>query len=110
MSVTYYAQGNASAIVFLSELISDKNKHLVFPILVKMNQIPTLKGYALHVLYDHLCYRDIALVSRLCTQCPSYLLEDACLRTDYSGRELVKHYLNDNLLHKRIILRKEPSQ
>jgi hypothetical protein len=63
------------------------------PIAIKMEEIPTLRGTNLYVLWSDLCNKDIKLVSTLCQNCPKEILEDACNRQDYSGRELVAKYL-----------------
>jgi hypothetical protein len=88
-----YANGNPGAIMFLTELFAPENIHLSFPIALKMEAIPSLKGTNLYVLWSDLCNKDMELVSKLCKNCPDAILEDACNRQDYSGRELVKEYL-----------------
>lgn len=88
-----YAQGNPGALNFLVELLSDDNIQFALPIALKLEAIPSLRGTNLYVLYSDLCNKDMSLVCKLCQSCPNDILEDACSRQDYSGRELVKEYL-----------------
>lgn len=88
-----YAQGNPGAMQFLMELLSPAGIRYSIPIAIKIEEIPTLRGTNLYVLWSDLCNRDISKVSELCSKCPNDILEDACSRQDYSGRELVKSYM-----------------
>lgn len=90
------AQGNPGALTFLMELISPENTIHSLPIAVKIDRIKSLRGTNLYVLYNDLCSKDMKLVAKLCEVCPDDVLEDACSRQDYSGRELVKPYLTQN--------------
>lgn len=58
-----------------------------------IESIPTLRGTNVYVLFSDLGGNDVNRVYRLCTECPADILEDACSRQDYSGRQLVEPYL-----------------
>jgi hypothetical protein len=88
-----YAQGNPGAMMFLIELLKPENMMFTIPIAIKLEEIPSLKGTNLYVLYSDLCNKDMSKVMQLCKSCPNNILEDACSRQDYSGRELVAQYL-----------------
>jgi hypothetical protein len=88
-----YAKGNPGALNFLLELFSPYSLEYALPIIIKIEEIPTLRGSNLYVLWSHLCNKDLSKVSELCKKCPSHILEDACSRQDYSGRELVAEYM-----------------
>jgi hypothetical protein len=88
-----YAKGNPGAMMFLIELFKPENMCNTIPIAIKLEEIPTLKGTNLYVLYSDLCNKDMGLVMKLCKNCPNDILENACSRQDYSGRELVAQYL-----------------
>lgn len=90
--IMQYAQGNPGAMTFLMELF-EKYLHCSIPIMMKLENCPSIKGTNLYVLWSDLCDKDMEKVCRLCETCPSDILEDACSRQDYSGIELVKSYL-----------------
>jgi len=89
-----YAKGNPGALQFLIELLSPGNLLYALPVFAKIEEIPTLRGTNLYVLYSDLCNRDLSKVAELCKKCPNDILEDACSRQDYSGRELVAKYMS----------------
>ena len=87
--------GNPGAMDFLLKLtlgdIADNIAGLtILPKIEKCN----IKGTDIYVLYSDLCNKDIQLVAKLCKNCPDDVLKDACSRQDYSGRELIKQYIN----------------
>ena len=88
------SQGNPGALTFLMEFLKPENAVKGIVILIKINEIPSLKGTNLYVLWSDLCQKDLDKVETLCNKCPNDILEDACSRQDYSGAELVKEYLN----------------
>jgi hypothetical protein len=90
-----YAKGNPVAMTFLMELFSPENLKYSIPIAIKLEQVPSLKGTNLYVLWSDLCNKNMELVSKLCENCPNDILDDACSRQDYSGRDLVKDYFKD---------------
>lgn len=93
-TIIKWSQGNPGAMQFLLELYSDPSA-LTRAIAVerKLSQCTSIRGTNLYVLYSDLCNRDLDVVERLCKNCPDDILEDACNRQDYSGRELVKEYI-----------------
>lgn len=91
--VIQWSKGNPGALTFLMELISPDNILHSLPIALKLTECETIRGTNLYVLYSDLCNKSMETVAHLCMNCPSDILEDACNRQDYSGRELVKPYL-----------------
>jgi hypothetical protein len=87
-----YAQGNPGALTFMMELVAPENVINIIPIAIKLEEIPSLRGTNLYVLWSDLCNKDMNKVARLCKNCPNDILADACNRQDYSGRELIKPY------------------
>ena len=59
----------------------------------KLENLKSIRGPNLYVLWSDLCDRNLSLVAKLCENCPSDILEDACSRQDYSGKELIKNYI-----------------
>ena len=94
----FYAQGNLGAISFMSQVSDDL-------IIGKIDKCETLRGTNLWVLYSDLCDKDMKKVRLLCENCPDDILEDACGRQDYSGKELVSEYLREDCI--KIDLTKE---
>jgi len=92
-----YSQGNPGALNFLLTVFSNPKGNIdqKAAILIRLRACPTLRGTNLYVLYSDLCDKDIEKVVKLCTYCPNDILEDACSRQDYSGRELVAVYLEN---------------
>lgn len=88
-----WAQGNPGALTFLMSLLEIENLVAGMQITMKLEQLESIRGTNLYVLWSDLCGKDIELVKKLVTNCPAAILEDACSRQDYSGRELVKDYL-----------------
>jgi hypothetical protein len=88
-----YALGNPGAMMFLIELFKPENMQYTIPIAIKLEQIVTLRGTNLYVLYSDLCNKNMSKVMKLCKDCPNAILEDACSRQDYSGKELIAEYL-----------------
>jgi hypothetical protein len=87
-----WSQGNPGAMSFLSSLLSMENERESKMILQKIEEAKTLRGTNLWVLFSDLCGKDLDTVATLCENCPTEILEDACSRQDYSGRELVAEY------------------
>lgn len=88
------AKGNPGAAKFMMEA---SESQYAFGIFLKLEEYPELVGTDLYVLYNDLCGQDLDLVSELLKKCPKDILLDACSRQDYSGRELVKDYLNHSI-------------
>ena len=60
----------------------------------KLEEAKSIRGTNLYALWSDLCGKDMAKVETLCKNCPTDILEDACNRQDYSGRELVSEYVS----------------
>lgn len=91
--IIQWSQGNPGAMMFLLELSEDKNLMFALVITFKLERCKTIRGTNLYVLHSDLCNKDLSLVAKLCANCPNDILEDACSRQDYSGRQLVESYL-----------------
>ena len=89
-----WSKGNPGALAFLMEVFLNPETDMVTAITInnKIKACPSLRGTNLYVLYSDLCGRDLKKVEFLCKNCPNDILEDACNRQDYSGRELVEEY------------------
>jgi len=93
-----WAEGNPGALNFLMTVFATPDSISLgkaAQIDSKIRQCDTLRGTNLYVLYSDLCDKDLDKVAELCAKCPNEILEDACSRQNYSGRELVKEYLED---------------
>lgn len=82
------AQGNPGAALFLCQLYQEDAD--TFNKVIETG----IEGWPLYVLFSDICGRDLPTVKNLVSNCPIDLLKDACGREDYSGKELVKEYLN----------------
>ena len=91
-----WSKGNPGALDFLMRIFMSPETNFGQAALIasKIKSYPTLRGTNLYVLYSDLCDRDIDKVIILFQKCPQNILEDACNRQDYSGRELVASYLS----------------
>lgn len=83
--------GNPGSLTCVMQLLT---KELIpaLTILPKVDELNII-GTDLYVFWSDLCNKDFDLMVKLCKDCPSDILKDACSRQDYSGRELVKPYL-----------------
>ena len=88
-----YAQGNPGALTFLMELLEQKNMDSLLPIMFKLEDCKSIRGTNLYVLWNDLCDKDVKNTEKLCSTVPNKILEDACSRQDYSGKELIAKYL-----------------
>ena len=91
--IIQWSQGNPGAMMFLMSLMEHENLVKGITIIQKLEEAKSIRGTNLYVLWSDLCDKDISKVESLCQKCPTYLLEDACSRQDYSGRELIGKYL-----------------
>lgn len=92
-TVMALAKSNLGAMQFLIELSwfdCEKLKMIVH----KIKNSESLRGYNLYVLYSDLCEKDMDKVHQLFKNCPINVIEEACSRQDYSGRELVAEHLS----------------
>ena len=88
-----WSKGNPGALNFLMTVYGPSaNLSQAATIDAKLRQCPSIRGTNLYVLYSDLCGQDIDKVVQLCMKCPDSILENACSRQDYSGRELVTEY------------------
>lgn len=87
------SQGNPGALRAVMELMKPENIVHSLVIISKLEECPSIKGTNLYVLVNDLCDWNYEKVAKLCEICPNDILEDACSRQDYSGRELVKPYI-----------------
>lgn len=88
-----WAEGNFGALNFLEQVIHmDTDK--MNKIISSLTSMHSIRGTNLWVLYSDLCNKDLDKVLKLIENCPPSLLENACSRQDYSGREIVKNFLN----------------
>lgn len=88
-----YSQGNPGALAFLVDLVKHPNSYASAQILETIKEYESLRGTNLYVLYSDLCNKDIEKVSDVLFLCPQDVVEDACSRQDYSGRELINKYV-----------------
>ena len=91
--IIQWSQGNPGALMFLMTLIEPENFVMSLSILQKLEEAESIRGTNLYVLWSDLCGKDISMVEKLCKNCPTNILEDACSRQDYSGRKLVEEFL-----------------
>lgn len=90
-----YSQGNPGAMSVLMKLLqTDNEKHKT---IMSKIQDCDLKGFQIYVLYSDLGYKNIDTVYTICKTVPNNVLIDACNKQDYSGRELIKPYMNIDL-------------
>ena len=87
-----WVKGNFGAMHFLNEVTQPSNENIGKVILDKLEEATSIRGTNLWILYSDLCEKQLINVHRLCENCPTDILEDACSRQDYSGRELVEPY------------------
>lgn len=88
--ITHWAEGNFGALNFLEEVLHhEKMDAIVYTLTI----CSSIRGTNLWVLYSDLCGKDMNKVVSLIEKCPPHILSNACSRQDYSGRELVKHFL-----------------
>ena len=92
--IVEYAQGNPGAATFIAQLFNYDDDILgAIDIMSKIERCD-IKGTNLSVLYSDLANKDMKIVIEICNKVPDAVLIDACNRQDYSGRELIKSYIN----------------
>jgi len=86
------SKGNPGALSCLMGLFTDNliAGLTILPIIENLNIV----GTDLYVFWSDLCGRDYEKMVKLCNDCPGDVLKDACSRQDYSGKDLVKKYLD----------------
>jgi len=88
------SDGNPGAAMFIMELLNFDSPMLQLRVLKTLEDIKTLRGTNLCVLYSDLAGKDLRKVEEICEKVPLNVLEDACSRQDYSGIALIKPYLD----------------
>ena len=91
--IIQWSEGNPGALTFLMSITHPENAIKGILIIQKLEDAKSIRGTNLYVLWSDLCDKDISKVETLCKNCPTDILEDACKRQDYSGRELVSKYI-----------------
>ena len=86
-------KGNPGALTCLMGLMNDDNIIFSLPIMLKLMKC-NIVGTDIYVLWSDLANKDYTIMAKLCKDVPDDILIDACSRQDYSGRELIKEYLN----------------
>ena len=92
-TIVELAQGNPGALMFLIKLAQAENPGRDLFIAMRLEKLESIRGTNLYVLWSDLCGNDMDQVYSLLEKCPPNILEDACSRQDYSGRELVSPYM-----------------
>lgn len=88
----HWAKSNPGALHFILQigrLTQDKSDLIVLTI----ESLPELRGTNLWVMYSDLCNQDLEKVYELCKKVPLGVINEACSFQDYSGKELIKPYL-----------------
>lgn len=94
-TIVEYSAGNPGAMSFLMKTFADPEADLVNALIVdnKLKKCPSIRGTNLYVLWSDLCNQDITKVVQVCENVPDEILEEACNRQDYSGRELIQEFI-----------------
>lgn len=91
-----YSKGNPGALQAFMGMINGDNIIHSLSITIRLETCKSIRGTNLYVLWSDLCNKDYAIMSKLCkSEISNEVLEDACNRQDYSGRELVKDFIKD---------------
>lgn len=90
-----WAAGNPGALNFLMTVFMSQNTSIAQASIINnaLENYTTLRETNIYILYSDLCSKDMDKVVYLINKCPQDILEDACSRQDYSGRELVSKYM-----------------
>lgn len=94
--IVRWSQGNPGAMTGLINLFKKENIDHALTISKKLEECPSIRGTNLYVLFSDLGNRDYKLIRRLCELVPNDVLEDACSRQDYSGKDIIQKYLDRN--------------
>lgn len=82
--------GNPGAFNFLMQINQHPDKETIQK---GLSNCDSIRGTNIYVLCKDICGGNLSKVAKLFDKCPKDILEDACSRQDYSGRELVKKYV-----------------
>lgn len=90
-----WAAGNPGALNFLMTVFMSKNTSMIHASIINnaLEKYTSLRGTNIYILYSDLCGKDMDKVIYLINNCPQEILEEACNRQDYSGREMVAKYM-----------------
>ena len=90
-----WSNGNIGAAVFLQNLARPENK-LAYDIIIPiLEDIPSVRGTNLYVLWSDICDKDISKVVQICHVCSQEMLEDACSSQDRSGKKIIQNHLKE---------------
>ena len=87
-----WSKGNSGAMAFLMSLLESVNA-VEAVIIAEVLEKSTIRGIDLYVLWSDLGDKDLEAVANICKKVPLDVLEEACSKQDYSGREMIKEYL-----------------
>lgn len=87
------SMGNPGAMNCVMGMISPENAGLGIVILPKVKELG-IKGTDLYILWSDISQKDYGLMAHLCKSAPSEALINASSKQDYSGRELLKDYID----------------
>lgn len=94
-NIIEFAAGNPGAMnAIFSVIAKDVKLSTSAKIIEKLEECKTIRGTNLYVLWNDLCGKDIDKMLLVCERVNNTILEDACSRQDYSGRELISKFLN----------------
>lgn len=97
LSFLQFAGGNPGAINCLLGLIHNPDILIASTGLIIMPKLEKchIVGTDLYVLWSDICNKDYSLMAHLCQRVPDDELKDACSKQDYSGRILLKKYVDE---------------
>ncbi len=93
VKIVNWSKGNPGALSFLIS-VTNSSEIIQKIITKKLDQISSLRGTNIYVLWNDLCEKNMDKVKKLCENCPNDILMEACNRQDYSGVSLIKKYLD----------------
>ena len=91
------SNGNPGALTMLMGIVTAKDPNILVEGTVIISTLEKYKIYGTHayVLWSDLANKNYSLMAYLCENVPKDILIDASHRQDYSGRELVKEYVDN---------------
>lgn len=90
INIVEMAEGNPGAISLLIHLLNN-NKIDILSKILNTN----ITGYKIWVLYKDLANENFDQMELICKNVPDDILLKACTYEDYSGRKLIKSYINE---------------
>jgi len=92
--ITQRSKGNPGAMKCLIEMISRPPEELIGSIkIIQTLDHLDITGSDIYVFWNDLAGKDWEIMEYLAGYVPGKTLKEACSRQDYSGRELVKEWL-----------------